>query len=84
MVDEIEGPHLLPASEQVRAVAAGKRWDVGGQQLAGGSSTLIAIYCPRQDSWVLYLDSDPRTAIIIPRDEIAPLGYQLTRKPEQR
>jgi hypothetical protein len=82
-VVDIDGPHLLPASQQVRAAVAGKRWDVAGLRLAGGSATLIVIYCPVRDSWVFYLDSDPRTAIIIPRDEVAPLGYQLTRKPEQ-
>lgn len=81
---DIEGPHLIPQSKQVRSAVQGMRWDVSGQKLTGERSTLVAIYWPDRDSWVLYLDTNPKTAILIPRNEIATLGYQLTRKPEQQ
>jgi hypothetical protein len=80
-VDEVQGPHLHPQSEQVRAAASGKRWDAEGLKLTGGSSTLIVIYCPISNAWVFYMDSDPRTAVLIPVDDVAPIVHLLSRRP---
>ena len=79
--DEVQGPHLHPQADQVRAAASGKRWDAEGLKLTGGSSTLIVIYCPISDAWVFYLDSNPRTAVLIPRADAAPIAALLTGRP---
>lgn len=81
VADEIQGPHLHPQGEQVRAAASGRRWDAEGLKLTGGSSTLVVIYCPLSDAWVFYLDTDPRTAVLIPRGDVAPIASLLSRRP---
>lgn len=75
--EEIQGPHLHPQPEQVRVAVGGKRWDAEGLKLTGGNSTLIVIYCPRSKAWVFYLDSDPRTAVLIPAAETTPIARLL-------
>lgn len=64
MPDEVKGPHLIPQGSQRRVAVPGRRLD------GGLPATLVVIYDPQTRGWAYYLDTNPRTAILIGPQEV--------------
>ncbi len=74
----MEGPHQIPQPDQERVAVSGRTLD------SRQSTTLLAIYYPDQEAWVVYLDTDPKRAVVVGRIEMREFVTKLGRRDDDR